>query len=218
MNTKLKIITAAKKLFNKNGYQSVSLFSLAKELKMSRGNITYHFKRKENLLESISNEMWERLEKERSITRSYPSFENLHKEALYTYKLQKEYSFIFLDTHVLRHPLLQKKFRQMTNKAIVDNKATIAYSINMGNMRPESIPGIYDHIAKVVWMIGFFWMTQKIIRGDRKKEDAQKVIWSLLIPHFTDKGVVRFKSYFGEDYFNTLGNTFNLEENLYSTF
>jgi len=218
MNTKEKIIKKATQEFNKKGFNAISLFELAQKMEMSRGNLTYHFKDKEVLLEAISNEMWGKIEKERSKSRQLPSFENLHNEVQLYYKFQKEYGFIFLDNHVLNHPLIKKQFQEITKQTIKDNQAAIAFSIQIGNMRPEPAPGIYYNLALTVWMMTFYWLSQKSVRGKNKKEDGEKLIWSLLIPHMTEKGIASFKKFFGEKYFETLGPPFDFNIQSYISF
>lgn len=211
MTTRQKIIQEATSYFNKNGYNSTSLFELAKALGMSRGNLAYHFKDKDLLLDAIADEMWQSIEAERNKSRQLPSFENLHNEIQLYYKYQKKYAFIFLDTHVLNHPSIKKRFRELTAQNIQDNKATIAFSIKLGNMREEQIPGTYHNIAFITWMLTFYWLSQQIIRGEKSREDGEKMIWSILLPHFTEKGIQSFKAFFGESYFNSLGEPFDLD-------
>ncbi len=211
MDTKDKIIKHAVKCFNKQGFAAVSLFELAQQLGMSRGNLTYHFKDKDILLETIAERMWSKIETERSKSRRLPSFENLHNDVQLLYRFQKEYSFIFLDTHVLNHPTIKKQFRIMTERSIEDNKASIAFAIKLGNMEPEPVPGLYNNIAFMTWMMTFFWLSQQIIRGEKTKEDGEKMIWSLLYPHFTPKGVEAFHKFFGKEYAMTLGEQFEFD-------
>ena len=210
-NTKQIILQTAIKLFNKNGYEAVSVLEIAKHLKMTRGNLTYHFKNKEVLLKTIVEEMWRKLEKERASSRQFPSFQNLHQEIIVFYKIQKDYAFIFLNTHILKHPVIKQKFRRHTRQAIQDNKATISFSIKNGNMKPEPFPGIYNNIAFITWMLSFYWFSQKIILGEKSQEDCEKMIWSILIPHFTRKGVKAFESFFGQEYLESLGEPFDDE-------
>ena len=205
MSTKEKILEQATKLFNQSGFAAISLFELAQNMGMSRGNLTYHFKDKDALLEAIANEMWLKIEAERSKSRRFPSFENLHNEVQLYYHFQKKYAFIFLDTHVLKHPIIKKKFREMTAQTIADNKAAIAFSLKLGNLKPELVPGTYHNISFLTWMVTFFWLPQQIIRGETKKEDGEKMIWTMLMPHFTEKGIESFKAFFGEEYFKSLG-------------
>ncbi|MEM9933801.1 MAG: TetR/AcrR family transcriptional regulator, partial [Bacteroidota bacterium] len=62
MTTKERILTKALQRFNQEGYGAVNLFELAKSMGMSRGNMTYHFKDKETLLNALAEELWEKLE------------------------------------------------------------------------------------------------------------------------------------------------------------
>ena len=156
VSTKNKIIDVSIKMFNKNGYGAVTLFEIAKEMGISRGNLTYHFKDKDELLKVISDEMWTKIMEERYRSRQLPSFQNLHKEVQLYYKFQKEYSFIFLDYHVLKHGIIKQKFKEMTEQSIRDNEAALAFAINSGNMHPEPYPGIYKNIAFNTWMLTFF--------------------------------------------------------------
>lgn len=211
MTTKEKIIHQATQYFNKVGYGSTSLFELANEIGMSRGNLTYHFKDKDALLEAIADEMWSKIKAERSKSRQLPSFENLHNEVQLYYRFQKKYSFLFLDPHALKHKVVKKQFREMTLQTIEDNKAAIAFSIKLGNMKPEPLPGMYHNLAFISWMLSFYWLSQQILRGEKTEEDGEKMIWSILIPHFTEKGIQSFKGFFGEDFYQSLGEPFDVD-------
>lgn len=211
MSTKTKILQQATRFFNRKGYGSITLFELAKELGMSRGNLAYHFKDKDALLSAITEEMWITLKAERNKSRQLPSFENLHNEVQLYYKYQKKYAFIFLDPHVLNHPLVKEQFREMTVQTLADNKAAIAFSIKLGNMKPEALPGLYNNIAFIVWMLTFFWLPQQIIRGEKTVEDGEKMIWSILIPHFTEKGIQSFINFFGKTFYQNLGEPFQMD-------
>ncbi len=211
MSTREKIIKEAIKSFNKEGFGAISLFEIAQHVGISRGNLTYHFKDKDALLAAISDEMWAKMEEETKKSRKLPSFENLHNEAQLIYRTQKEYSFIFMDVHMLNHPIIKTRFREMTAQTIADNKAAIAFSIQLGNMRPETISGQYHNIAVITWMLAFYWLPQQIIRGQKLPEDGEKMIWSIMLPHFTEKGIKSFKAFFGEEYYNSLGEPFDQE-------
>ena len=211
MTTKEKILREATKLFNKEGFFATSLFEIAQKMGISRGNLTYHFKDKDVLLEAIAAQMWEKMEREKSKSRRLPSFENLHNEIHRYYKFQREYQFIFLDRLVLAHPALKRQFRTMTEQTLADNKASIAFAIELGNMHPESVKGLYHNISFITWMLTFFWLAQQIIRGDKTKEDGEKMIWSILIPHMTDKGIRSFKNFYGEKYYESIGQKFDID-------
>jgi len=209
MNTKGKIIELSIKLFNQFGFNSISLQEIANNLNISRGNLTYHFKDKDFLLKKIIIQMWLEFEKEKQTSRVFPSFENLHNEIKIFYVLQNKYSFIFLDSQMSSHPIIKSKLIEMMQTSVEQNKATILFSIQLGNMKPEVIKGSYNNLAFSVWMISSFWLFQQRILGDESIKDAEKMIWSLLLPFFTEKGIKSFKNFFGNKYFSNIGESFN---------
>ncbi|MEM6632998.1 MAG: TetR/AcrR family transcriptional regulator [Bacteroidota bacterium] len=218
MNTKAKIIQQATEAFTTKGFGAVSLYELAQAMGISRGNLTYHFKDKDALLEAISSQMWEKISTERNKSRQLPSFENLHNEIQLYYKFQKEYAFIFLDRHVLKHPVVKQQFREMTAQTLADNKAAIAFAIQLGNLKSETYPGLYHNIAFTTWMLTFFWLPQQIIRGEKQPAEGEKLVWSLLIPHMTEKGLASFEKFFGKEYLHTLGEAFPTDIQSFITF
>lgn len=221
VTTKQKIIDKAVELFNEKGYASVTLFEIAVALNMTRGNLTYHFKDKEILLITIADKFWSKVVEENNKTRLLPSFENLHRSATTFYKNQRKYAFIFLDYHVLNHPAIRQQFRKMAAQHIKENKATIAFSIAAGNMHPEPFEGIYDNLAYSAWMVSFYWLNQQEVLGEDVDDFAKKgemKIWSLLIPHFTEKGLKAFRHFFGKDYLKKLGESFEVDISNYVRF
>ncbi|MGB3345182.1 MAG: TetR/AcrR family transcriptional regulator [Aequorivita sp.] len=210
MTTKQKIIDSSVKYFNQHGFTAVTLNEIAGHLEMTRGNLTYHYKTKDELLKAITDAMWKKIAAERAKSRALPSFENLHNEVQLYYRFQKEYAFIFLDSQVMKHPMVIKQFREMTKETILDNKKAIAFAISIGNMKPEPFKGAYHNISLLVWMIAFFWSAQQIIRGEQSKEDGEALIWSILLPHFTEKGKNSMIAFFGEEYLDNLGEAFNI--------
>lgn len=184
-------------------------------MEVGRRNIAYHFPTKEDILKEIARVMWDRLDAEREKRRQFPSFENLASEVQMYTAFQEEYAFIFSDTKVIKHPLLEKRFRDFCDSTIRDNAAAIAFAIKLGNMKEEPFPGAYHNLSLSIWIISLFWLPQLAIRKEReKKDDAAKVIWSLILPHFTEKGVESFKSFFGKAYFDSIGKPFKVELNM----
>jgi AcrR family transcriptional regulator len=211
---KQRIIDEAVELFNAQGYGNTSLQDIAKQLKISRGNLAYHFATKDALLEAIFQQMWAKIEAERKNSRSLPSFQNLRQEIDLYGHYQRKYAFIFTDSQVMIIPAIKKALREMAHTTVEDNKAAIAFAIKVGNMKPEPYPGIYQHVALTTWMLMFFWLPQQIIRGTTSGEDAEKTVWSLILPHFTAKGIAVFKKYYGDDFLQSLGPPFEFTDEL----
>jgi AcrR family transcriptional regulator len=207
-NTQQRIIDEAVGLFNTRGYAHTSLQDIAKSLNISRGNLAYHFANKDLLLETIFQQMWAKVEAERKNSRSLPSFQNLRQEIDLYGHYQRTYAFIFTDSQVMMIPAIQKALAEMAHATIEDNKAAIAFAIKVGNMKPEPYPGIYHHVALTTWMLMFFWLPQQVLRGTTSAGDAERTVWSMILPHFTAKGIAVFKKYYGEEFLQSIGPPF----------
>jgi hypothetical protein len=67
-------------------------------------------------------------------------------------------------------------------------------------------------------MIAFYWNAKENVCNEISVKDGEKIIWSLMIPHFTDKGMQSFKKFFGEDYFNEISEPFEVNLSNYISF
>ncbi len=45
-----------------------------------------------------------------------------------------------MDNQILKLPFVNKKFKEMSKQTISDNKSTITFAIQLGNMKPERTP------------------------------------------------------------------------------
>lgn len=54
---KTLILDQSRKLFNERGVANVTIRQIAKELNMSSGNLNYHFKKREDILEALFEEV-----------------------------------------------------------------------------------------------------------------------------------------------------------------
>ncbi len=210
MTTKEKIQSIALALFNKHGFGSVTMKHIADKMLVDRRNLTYHFN-KDTLLAAIANQMWGKLDAERKKRRDFPSFENLDSETKMYYAFQKEYAFIFNDIKVIQHPILKDRFNQLAKSSIQDNEAAIAFAIKLGNIRPEPFKGAYHNLCLSVWALSMFWIPQQAIRQVQDPEELRQVMWSLILPHFTEKGIESFKEFFGASFFDTIGKPFDVD-------
>jgi len=212
-DTKKLIIQTAIQHFNERSYGEVSMFEISKQLALSQGNLAYHFKNKERLLANIANQMWEELNAIKEKTLVYPSFKNLTEQSHHLFIIQQKYSFIFLDNHLLKHPLLQAKFKEVTQEFIKNTQTVIAFGIQMGNVKREAIPGTYNQLAFTVWMVCFYWLPQQVTLDNKDQGFADNTLWSLILPYLTDKGYLALTQYLGAEKMATIGQPFALTMN-----
>jgi len=174
---------------------------------MSRGNLTYHFKDKETLMDAHLSNL--ETEYDQALTRSVsiPSWQSLHAATTQFHQLQKDYAFIFFDKSVLQAEKTRALVKKLRDNNIRTQMSMINVSIQMGNMKPESVAGLYHNISRSYWMISYFWLLSKTF-SDASDVSWDKIMWGMLLPHFTEKGVASFKEHFGLEYYETLGQAY----------
>ena len=88
LNTKQKILQASISLFNQNGMANVRLQQIANEIGISAGNLAYHFRNKEAIIESINEELYQEANEILSTYRIFPNLIDFDNQ------LTKYFSFI----------------------------------------------------------------------------------------------------------------------------
>jgi len=218
MDTKQRIIESALLAFNDRGYHSITIADIAQLCGMSRGNLAYHYKYKEHILNDIVRAMVEEVKRMQRARKDYPAFSNLSLDVNTCGVLQDRYPFIFRDMSVLGHGAVKRVMNIWSETSIKRNMEAFAFAIELGNMREEPYPGLYYQLAVNAWMVTFYWVSQKSVRSVKRNEQAEKMVWSTIVPHFTEKGIYAFNKHYGHTYLSRLGKPFDIKINLQQVF
>jgi len=200
--TRQNIIQKAIQLFNERGVVNVRIRDIADDLGISPGNVSYHYKKKQELLDSVYRFMIKRLE-EMAVGNQ---FMNPTKDPLYVaqgyLKHISEFRFFYQDTlEIIRsYPTLAVLHQQQVaqEKSIIRN--LMFMSVGKGDLVAEPFEGVYESLAHSIWMTLHFWLTQQIIRGEENNnlEEGLITIANLLYPYATEKGRTIFERVRGE--------------------
>lgn len=150
-NTKGDIIACARRLFEAQGYNGVSMRDIAKALDISVGNLTYHFKKKEALIEAIL------LAPE--ISQKKPpapqTLSQLWEYFLHSLEVQQTYAFYFDSYHQLSQtsPVLAQIQQNMLEETTADLDRAFAHFRAAGLMHPETCPGQHRALARAVTVL-----------------------------------------------------------------
>lgn len=90
MDKKRQILITARALFNEKGYHQVKMRDISNELGISVGNLTYHYKKKQDILKAIHQEVYETLNVEPQVE-TLTDFMNLLKSMIRTLFNEKYY-------------------------------------------------------------------------------------------------------------------------------
>ncbi|HAS42202.1 MAG TPA: TetR family transcriptional regulator [Microscillaceae bacterium] len=193
MKLKEKILLKAVALFNERGIANVSPNQIATALKISPGNLTYHYKTKAILMQTI----YERMHQE---TLDYLDFDgyitldDFRQSMLKFQEFQQKYSF-FLDDMIFitrNYPKVAKMYEAANLKRLQQGRKLFDYFIATDRLLPETNGVNYDFLVLNVWMVGAFWTTQdKILTVPSpmtKPANMVEMTWHLLLPYLTEKG------------------------------
>lgn len=205
MKTKDKIIEAAIRLYNAKGLSSVTSRHIASDIKISHGNLEYHFPNKEAILFAVYKQMSEEM------SLYYPEHkedilnpvEHLHKLLVRLEEFQTEYRFFCLDLMDIC-----RKYEKV-NAMLVDNMQIrkgqmvgfFQRFVELDYMNPEPAIGYYERLQHTIRIMLTFWKSQEVVVANfdfNIKGEMVKHVWDLLLPHFTEKGT--------EEYENVLKN------------
>ncbi|WP_107037763.1 TetR/AcrR family transcriptional regulator [Brumimicrobium mesophilum] len=198
--TKNKILNTARELFNASGFSNVTIRMIAQELGMSSGNLNYHFKKREDILEALYFEMVSvfdaRVEQlgEREI-----NFKNIKFDIQTSMERMVDYRFFWTDLyHILQ---LNNEIKLHFEKVYHDRMNGYDYLFQTLNELGylKSFESLKEEQLLVERMLGFSntWLynsilNQKEITKSYIELQAESLMF-MLYPYLFEKGKIEFK-------------------------
>jgi len=189
--TKDRIISAAIRLFNEQGFVNVRLQNIADELKISVGNLAYHFKNKEAIVARAYEKIGEELKAILSSYRASPDLRDLDVQLDAYYKFINKYSFYFIDILEIKrnYPHLHEERKDFILKMKVQFEKRIEYNKSRGIIRSDLTELNATKMADNMCVIVTFWHTSQAIKDEKSDLSNFKFsIWIQLLHFLTPKG------------------------------
>ncbi|MFV0541370.1 MAG: TetR/AcrR family transcriptional regulator [Aestuariibaculum sp.] len=192
IKTRQKIVNQAVQLFNANGVQNVTIRHIAAKMGIAHGNLTYHFKTKEDLLLAIYEQMRTQMSQSYLTDKGdISSFEHFHKLLLYLEYFHLKYSFFNVD--VLEISRMYPKINKVLQKTLElrqDQMVQLFNAFISDNLVVEEPTDRYLYLRHTVRIIITFWQSQiEVLRGFSSNEGKMvETIWHLVKPYMTNKG------------------------------
>jgi AcrR family transcriptional regulator len=198
INTKQKIIQAAIRLFNEFGMANVRLQQIAQEVGISPGNLAYHFRNKEAVVEAVIDELYNEDKDILAAYRIFPNLIDFDNQLSKYYSFIEKYPFYFLDFLEIEryYPEIQQNRLTHITKMISQIRRRFDFNQQRGILAEEPKPGMYDDIAQTIWVLITFWLPQNLVRGKSNNPDAshfKEMVWNQLYPYFTKEGIAEFE-------------------------
>lgn len=199
--TKHKILIKSLKLFNTSGISNVSLRNIADEVEISVGNLQYHFKKREDIIEALYFQLVGKIDNVFVISTDdlLKSFLNISIEI---YKILYEYNFFLLDFVAItrRNQKIKSHYSELSKRREIESLKVIDVLIKNGLFREELLKNEYRCLFKRIEVISNFWFSSILIQADAlSKESIQE--YSILIsqsiyPYLTDEAKNQYVNIF----------------------
>ncbi|HHH49871.1 MAG TPA: TetR/AcrR family transcriptional regulator, partial [Saprospiraceae bacterium] len=144
LNTKQKIFNAAIRLFNEKGMANVRLQQIATETGISVGNLAYHFRNKEAIVEMINDELYKEASEILSTYRVFPNLIDFDNQLSKYFSFIQKYPFYFLDLlEIERHyPKIRSKRQIHISKMIRQIRKRFDYNHQRKLIKEEPRPQV----------------------------------------------------------------------------
>ncbi|CAN5548693.1 hypothetical protein BH10BAC3_BH10BAC3_15870 [soil metagenome] len=195
--TKKKILTVSSKLFFENGIANVRLQQIANQANISVGNLAYHYKNKEAIVNSIYEEAFVEMYKLLDGIIPKQDLADFDNSIKAIYKFQNQYSFCFNNVWeiALNYPHLQQQWQVINNSLLSLLNKRLTIYVKQGILHPEPYTGIYKILSHHLLLNLLSWISYQQLSGKSASlQSFKKSIWSLIVPHFTANGISEFNN------------------------
>lgn len=193
MNTRTTIKQTALALFNTHGLDNISLRDIAKEAGISPGNLTYHFKRRDDLVYALYLDLVE------EIDAHLEGDDPINIEAMLVmsdgvYHAFERHRFIMVDfvSVMHNHPKIHEHYAQLRQRRQRQSMLMFAQLVEDGVMHPAAFPGQWETLLMNMTLVGdFFLMAAQwvyAIDPAEQKRTYTQLLSQLIWPYLTPKG------------------------------
>lgn len=203
MSTKERILASSLKLFNDHGVINVRLQHISDDLIISTGNLAYHFRHKENIINALFEIMSKHQKDIFDHYRHTPLFTYLDRIWEQTYHLQVKYSFFFIDTLELvrSYPEIAEEIAMYRGYLRSQLKHILDFNISRGALEFMD----EEQRNHLIDLLNVMIQSQLYLHELDKKQELTLVtykekIWCILAPYFTHLGNMEYDQMMSDPY------------------
>ena len=178
---------------------SVRLQHIADEVGMSIGNLAYHFKTKDEIIEKLYEELAREQKRLLADLSMIPLFTNINRHVENSFLLQKKYSFFYTDSLELirAYPSIKKKYREQIQWQTMQLEILLKFNVSRGAFTQPQNPDSTLMLANRYLLFLENWMNFERMKGTEiseiNVENFKNDVWSLLLPYFSLTGKNEFQ-------------------------
>ena len=189
-STSDRILDAALRLFNENGYQNVPILKIAGHLGISSGHVAYHFKSKTDIVLAV----FPRLESEvrkvmQAVIKPERAFspQDAALQQIEVFRALWRYRFVFnaLTQILSQEPQLRARFMSLQDGVIAATSGLFDALIEDGHMGRVNAPNSTRLLSKSLWMTWLSWLRFEQIECPSQESPRKSSIYEGLLQNFS---------------------------------
>jgi len=201
VDTKIKILSKARVLYNKKGLNNVTARVICDNLNISLGSFSYHYPDKKVIIKSLYQELQKELQSMYSIVKnekpSIITYLETHKEL---FKIQKKYKFFYLNLFEIlsNYEEIRTNYLQNTSNERILAKQMLEFYIQKGILIKSLNEKDIERIINVGQILNNFWTIDVEISSNKNIElpHYMKICCGLLEPYLENPSLIKYKNYF----------------------
>src|SRR5579864_9003014 len=167
--TRERILELSLKLFNEIGEPNVTTTTIAEEMEISPGNLYYHFRNKDDIINSIFSQFEQEIEKRLRFPDDHrATIDEMWSYLQYMIDFTWRYRFLYRDLNDLlaRNRTLETHFKQIISHKVRFASQFCEQLVADGEM--VATPEELHVIATNVGVIGTYWLSYQFVMNPRK--------------------------------------------------
>lgn len=189
--TRERILELSLVLFNERGEPNVTTNHIADELEISPGNLYYHFRNKDDIIEQLFARYEERMDQALLQPEGrLPNLEDIWLQLHMVYECIWDYRFLYRDLVdiLMRSRKVRLHFSRILRRATDNATEVLRGLVSAGIMRASAEE--VQALATNILVIATFWLNYSSVRGEKDEQEAIRAgirqVMMLLSPFLRD--------------------------------
>ena len=172
-DTRQRILDCSLGMFNAQGEPNVTTNHIADELEISPGNLYYHFRNKDDIIEHLFGKYEERIDDALAPPSGrLPGLEDVWLQLHLVFECMWAYRFLYRDLVdiLARNRKLKLRFARIMTRASASAAALMRGLVRAGVMRASEVEILA--VAENVLLVATFWLSFNAVRGTRVETET----------------------------------------------
>jgi len=173
--TRERILELSLRLFNEIGEPNVTTTTIADEMAISPGNLYYHFRNKDDIINSLFAQFEGEIEKRMQFSEGRPTIEEVWLYLQHMADFLWTYRFFYRDLNDLlsRNRTLETHFKQIIGHKVRFARSLCEQLVEDGQMlaTPDEITVISTNVG----VIATYWLSYQFVMNPRQYNDQEAI-------------------------------------------